>query len=225
MRSMRPLRILPILALWAVGSPAPALEPAEAALPESVALAEPPGLADLDVSHGLRLSRHTASLSAFGGGYRSSVFTSLYWSRAYEERAQLAERFGLHWAYGLSLDEYDAHAGVYAGHSPLGYPEDRKWSAKPMAGLQFSRQDLLFRGDHLNIRATSDMQRLFREIGVFRSAEEVDALSLLGWRSNSSLTWELGDPVREIQWQFTARFDRRAYSQSNTANFSLTRRF
>jgi hypothetical protein len=219
------MRLVPVLLSWVVLAPAWALEPEQDLSNEAVSLAEPAPLAELDVSHGLRLSRETVSLSGSGSGYRSSVFTSLYWSRAYEERAQLAERFGLHWAYGLSLDQVDPRAGAYAGHSPLGYPEDWKWSAKPMAGLQFERQDLLFHGDRLSIRATSDLQRVFREIGVFRSTEEVDALSLLGWRSNSSLTWQMGDPVREVQWQFTARFDRRAYSQSNTANFSLTRRF
>jgi len=183
------------------------------------------GAAALDVGHGLRLSMQTTSLSATPLNDRSTVFTSLYWSRAYEERAQLRERFGVRWAYGVSFDPYDAGPGTYAAHSPLGYAENMRWSAKPMAGLQYERQDLLFHGDRFSLRANSDMQTLFREVGVFRSSEEVDALSLLGWRSHSSLTWQLGEPTREIQWQLSARFDRRAYAQTNTANFSLLRRF
>jgi hypothetical protein len=192
---------------------------------DAVDLSTAAGAATLAVGHGLRLSMDAASLSAMPLNERTTVFTSLYWSRAYEERAQLRERFGVSWAYGVTLDQYAAGANTYAAHSPLGYAESLRWSAKPMAGLQFERQNLLFHGDRLSVRASSDMQALFREVGVFRSSEEVDALSLLGWRSHSSLTWQLGEPTHEIQWQFSARFDRRAYAQTNTANFSLLRRF
>jgi hypothetical protein len=178
---------------------------------------------DLNVSHGVRLSYEPITLSRFSGLAQPTVFTSMYWSRAHEEKAALAERFGLHWAYGLSVDPVGN--AQYTGHSPLGYPENVHWTAKAVAGLQIERHDLLFTGDRLSLRSTSDVQALMREAGVFRSSEEVDMLSLLGWRSRSSLVWQMGEPTREIQWQFTAKLDRRAYSQASTANFSLLRRF
>jgi len=192
---------------------------------EQLARTDTPALeaADLCIGHGLRLSLEPVTLSNLPGASAPSVFTSMYWSRAHEEKAALAERFGLHWAYGLSVDPVGA--SQYAGRSPLGYPENAHWTAKPMAGLQFERRDLLLSGDRFTIRATSDVQTLMRETGMFRSSEEVDMLSLLGWRSHSSLVWQMGEPTREVQWQFSARLDRRAYSQSNSANFNLLRRF
>jgi len=203
------------------------VQPALASPPagDEIALTDPPDPMALDVSHGMRLTLESTSLSVVPVVTRTSIFTSLYWSRAYEERARLQDRFGLHWAYGLSFDTIAGRQTPYAVHSPLGYTEDMRWSAKPMAGFQFERHDLFFQGDHLSIRATSDMQALFRESGMLRSSEEVDALSLLGWRSHSTLVWQLGEPSQEIQWQFSARFDRRAYAQTSTANFSLLRRF
>lgn len=184
-----------------------------------------PPIVDLDVSHGVRLGYESSHFGRLGGLSQSSVFTSMYWSRAQEQKAELAERFGLHWAYGLAVDPVGFGPSPYASRSPLGYPESTHWSAKAVAGLQFERRGLLFAGDRFSLRSTSDIQTLVREAGMIRTPEEIDLLSLLGWRSRASMVWELGDPNREIQWQLSARMDRRAYSQASTANFSLLRRF
>jgi len=214
------MRVACTVLLLALGQRAAALSPG---LPSSPT--DEPGLASLDVSHGLRLSVERGTLTSEPDTQRSSVFTALYWSRAYEARSQLVERFGLHWAYGVSFDGVEPQGVGYTHHSPLGYADEARWSAKPVAGLRFERQNLFLQGDRFSLRATSDMQTFLREVGVMRSTEEVDCLSLLGWRSHSVLVWQVGEPTREIQWQFAARFDRRAYSQSNSANFSLLRRF
>jgi hypothetical protein len=219
------MRIRTALLLTALAGAAFAQPAQDDALRAPIAVAPMAEALDLDLSHGVRLAYEPVSLNRLPGLSQSAVFTSMYWSRAQQRKAELAEHFGLHWAYGLAVDPVGFEPGQYASRSPLGYPEGAHWSAKPVAGLQFERRDLLFAGDHFSLRSTSDIQTLIREAGMVRSPEEIDMLSLIGWHARSSLVWELGDPNREIQWQFTARLDRRAYSQASTANFSLLRRF
>jgi len=50
-------------------------------------------------------------------------------------------------------------------------------------------------------------------------------LSLLGWRSHSRLVWQLGEPKHELQWQFSAGFDRRATTQGSRVDLQVLRRF
>ena len=84
---------------------------------------------------------------------------------------------------------------------------------------------VLTRRGRLLASEVTDVQALLRGAGVFSASAENDVLSLLGWRSRSQLLWQVGEPTREIQWQLTARFDRRAYAQTNTVSVGLLRRF
>ena len=188
-------------------------------------LADGPDLAVAQVPHGMRFALGVSSQSNLQLESRQSIFTSVYWSRAYEQKAQLEARFGVHLTHGFTFDPYSLQLEPAAWHPPLGFMRDARWSAKPRAGFLFERENLLLRGDQLSIRANSDIQTLCREIGLFKSSEEVDALSLLGWRSHSQLLWQIGQPTREIQWQFIARFDRKAYTQTNTMAVTILRRF
>src|SRR5882757_679146 len=209
-----------ILLLFALLQPALAQPPPPATEPFS----DGPDLLVLDRAHGMRFGLSVSSLSIPPVESRSSVFTSDYWSRAYEQRTQLESRFGIHPAGGLALRPYAMQQ--VPGHPQFGFVQELQWpGAKPLAGLQFERKDLLFQGDRLSIRATSDVQTLLREAGLVRSSTELDALSLLGWRSHSQLVWQVGEPTREFQWQLTARFDRRAYAQTSTVGLNALRRF
>jgi hypothetical protein len=212
------MSIARVLLLLVLGQPALAQQaPQQTAL-----LADGPDLAVAEAPYGMRFALGVSSQSLES---RQSIFTSVYWSRAYEQRAQLEARFGLHLTHGFALDPYSLQLEPAAWHPPLGFMSDARWSAKPRAGFLFERENLLLQGDQLSIRANSDIQTLCREIGLFKSSEEVDALSLLGWRSHSQLLWQIGQPTREIQWQFIARFDRKAYTQTNTMAVSVLRRF
>jgi hypothetical protein len=154
---------------------------------------------------------------------RSSVFTSDYWSRAYAERAELENRFGIHLT---ELQPYLVQQTPVPGHPHFNFVQELRWpGGSPLTGLQFERKDLLFQGDRLSIRATSDLQTLIRGAGFAGSETEVGMLSLLGWRSHSRLVWELGEPTRELRWQFSAGIDRRAYVESSSVDFQVLRRF
>jgi len=103
--------------------------------------------------------------------------------------------------------------------------QELRFGGQALTGLQFERKNLLFHGDRLSIRATSDLQTLFRGAGLSGSETQIDVLSLLGWRSHSRLVWQLGEPEHELQWQFIAGFDRRATTQSCRADLQVLRRF
>ncbi|TMH76405.1 MAG: hypothetical protein E6H52_06590 [Betaproteobacteria bacterium] len=159
-------------------------------------------------------------------GLPSSVFTSDYWSRVYDERAQLASRYGIHLAEPAMFRPYLVQQMPVPGHAHFNFVQELRWpGAMPLTGLQFERKNLLFRGDRLTIRATSDLQTVFRGAGLAGSETEVGVLSLLGWRSHSRLVWQLGEPTHELQWQFSAGMDRRAASQSSTVDLQVLRRF
>jgi hypothetical protein len=214
------MSIARILLLSALFQPALAQPP----LPVTDPFSQGSDLRVVDTAHAMRFALGISFLSIPQAELRSSVFTSDYWLRAYEQRAQLEARFGIHTSDALALRPYATQQ--VPGHPQFGFVQELPWpGAKPLAGLQFERKDLLFQGDRLSIRATSDVQVLLREAGLLKSSAEIDALSLLGWRSHSQLVWQLGEPTREVQWQFTARFDRRAYSQTNTVGLSALRRF
>jgi hypothetical protein len=211
-----------VLLLIMLVQPALARTPLQDAEPYS----EGPDLMLLDRANGMRIAARFSSLSMPASPSHSSVFTTLYWSRAYEERAQLATRFGVHLTYGLTADASAMPQGPVPDRGPWGFAQEMRWSsARPMTGLMFERHNLLLQGDRLSIRSNSDVQALLRGAGVFSASAENDVLSLLGWRSRSQLLWQVGEPTREIQWQLTARFDRRAYAQTNTVSVGLLRRF
>jgi hypothetical protein len=207
----RKMSIGRILVLLALVAPA-----AYAQLPATA----DPRVAVLGVPFSMRLELGSPLI-----GSRSSVFTSDYWSRAYADRAELENRFGIHLA-DVGLRPYLVQQTPVPGHPHFNFVQELRWpGGSPLTGLQFERRDLLFRGDRLSIRATSDLQTLLRGIGLAGSETEVDMLSLLGWRSHSRLVWELGEPTRELRWQFSAGFDRRAYVQSSSVDLQVLRRF
>jgi hypothetical protein len=177
-------------------------------------------------AHGMRFVVGLSSLSVPSLEAGSSVFTSDYWSRSYEQRVQLQTRFGVHLSDAALLHPYAMQQMPVPGHPEFRFVQEIHWpSARPLTGVQFERRDLLFQGDRLSIRAVSDLQTVCREADLLRSASELDALALLGWRSHSQLVWQLGEPTHEVQWQLTARFDRKATVQTNTVGFNLLRRF
>ena len=216
------MRIAAMLLLITVVQPALAMEPS----PQAESSSAGPDLWVVTTAFRMRAAFGASSLSALPVESRSSILTSDYWSRAYEQRAQLEARFGIRLSHGLTFDPYAIEQEPMAGpgHQPFGFGEMR-WNVKPQAGFQFKRENFLLKGDRLTFRSNSDIQAVFREVGLFKSDAEVDALSLLGWRSHSQLLWQIGEPTREIQWQFSARFDRRAYAQTSTVGFNLLRRF
>jgi hypothetical protein len=210
-----------MLLLIMLVQPAVARSPLQDAEPYS----DGPDLTLSSPADGMRIAARLSSLSTPS---LQSVFTTLYWSRAYEERAQLATRFGVHLTYGLISDasSLPQGPGLVPDRGSWGFAQELRWtSARPTTGLMFERQNLLMQGDRLSIRSNSDIQTLLRGAGVFNASAENDVLSLLGWRSRSQLVWQVGEPTREIQWQLTARFDRRAYAQTNTVGLNVLRRF
>jgi hypothetical protein len=216
------MRIARVLLLLALTQPALARPPAQ----ETEPLSDGPDILVLNTAYGMRFALGLASLPVPPAESASSIFTSVYWSRAYEQRALLDARYGIHAAGGLTLESSSMRRAQGAGSRQFGFVGELRWpSAKPLAGLQFERRDLLLQGDQLSIRATSDVQALFREAGLIKSMAEIDALSLLGWRSHSQLVWQIGEPSRQIQWQFSARYDRRAYVQTDTVALNVLRRF
>jgi hypothetical protein len=180
----------------------------------------------VNLPYTMRLELGLTSSPAFSAGVHSSVFTSDYWTRAYDERAQLEARFGIHMVGGPLWRPYVAQQTPIPGHPQFNLVQELRWpGGMPLTGLQFERKNLLFVGDRLSIRATSDLQTLFRGAGLAGSETEVGLLSMLGWRSHSRLVWELGEPTRELRWQFSAGFDRRAYTQSGSVDLQVLRRF
>jgi hypothetical protein len=161
-----------------------------------------------------------------GAPSSSAVFTSDYWSRADAERAQLENRFGVHLAMGALLQPTVVQKMAVPGHPQFNFVQELRWpGGQSLTGFQFERKNLLFYGDRLSVRATSDLQTLFRGTGLSGSETEVGLMSLLGWRSHSRLLWELGEPKHELQWQFSAGFDRRAAVQSSSVDLRVVRRF
>ena len=178
----------------------------------------------LNLPYTMRLELGLAPLSVSPVRGPSQVFTADYWSRAYEERAQQQTRFGIRPPEGPGFAL--VQQTPVPGHPHFGFVQELRWpGGQPLTGLQFERKDLLFEGDRLSIRATSDIQTLVRGVGLSGSETEVELLSLLGWRSHSRLVWELGEPTRELRWQFSAGMDRRAAVQSSTVDLEVLRRF
>jgi hypothetical protein len=189
-----------------------------------------PSSADSDVllnlPYTMRLELGLAPLSVSPVRGPSQVFTDDYWSRAYEERAQLQSRFGIRLADASSLRPYLVQQTPVPGHPNFGFVQELRWpGSSPLTGLQFERRDFLLSGDRLSIRATSDIQTLMRGTGLSGSETEVELLSLLGWRSHSRLVWQLGEPTHELRWQLSAGMDRRAATQSSTVDLEVMRRF
>jgi hypothetical protein len=206
-----------ILIFWALASAAQA-QPEQALAPDQ----ELP----FKLPYSMRLELGLTPSAAPVAQPPSSVLTSDYWSRAYDERSQLETRFGLRLAGSPAWQPYLAQRTPLPGHPAFNFVQELRWpGGRPLTGLQFERKDLLFQGDRLSIRATSDLQTLFRGVGLAGSEAEVDALSLLGWRSHSRLVWQLGEPTRELQWQFSAGFDRRAYAETSSVELQVLRRF
>jgi hypothetical protein len=205
-----------ILLLWALAAAAQAQQP------QGRPFIGDPDLLLRELSYTMRLELESLPAPSRAGS--SSVFTSDYWSRAYDERAQLETRFGIHLAERFR--PYVVQQVPVPGHPHFNFVQELRWpGGQPLTGLQFERKNLLLQGDRLSIRATSDLQTLFRGVGLSGSETEVELLSLLGWRSHSRLVWQLGEPTRELQWQVSAGMDRRAYSQSSSVDVQLLRRF
>jgi hypothetical protein len=180
----------------------------------------------LNLPYTMRLELGLAPLTESPVRGPSQVFTADYWSRAYEERAQLRNRFGIHLTEGPSLRPYLVQETPVPGHPHFGFVQELRWpGASPFTGLQFERRDFLFQGDRLSIRATSELSTLMRGTGLSGSETEIDFLSLLGYRSHSRLVWQLGEPTRELRWQFSAGMDRHAAVQSSTVDLEVLRRF
>ncbi|HEX4583476.1 MAG TPA: hypothetical protein VH183_01520 [Burkholderiaceae bacterium] len=205
-----------ILLFWALVSAAQAQQP------QGRPFIGDPDLLLRQLPYSMRLDLESSPASSPAGP--SSVFTSDYWSRAYEERAQLENRYGIHVAEPFR--PFVVQQVPVPGHPHFNFVQELRWpGGQSLTGLQFERKNLLLQGDRLSIRATSDLQTLFRGIGLSGSETEVELLSLLGWRSHSRLVWQLGEPTREVQWQVSAGMDRRAYTQSSSIDVQLLRRF
>src|SRR5271169_3751739 len=118
------------------------LQPAlgQAAPPAAGPFSDGPDLLALDTARGMRFAVGISSLSMPPVESRSSVFTFDYWSRAYEQRAWLESRFGIHPAEGLTLRPYAMQQ--VPGHPQFGFVQELQWpGARPLTGLQFERQD------------------------------------------------------------------------------------
>jgi hypothetical protein len=214
---MRLGRILLLLAL---------VPAAHAQLRQERPLAADPDVLLVGLPLTMRLELGLTPLGGLMAGVPSSVFTADYWSRAYAEKAQLENRYGVHLAMGALLQPTLVQKTPVPGHPQFNFVQELRWpGGKALTGLQFERKNLLFYGDRLSIRATSDLQTLFRGAGLSGSETEVDVLSLLGWRSHSRMVWQLGEPKHELQWQFSAGFDRRATTQSSSVDLQVLRRF
>ena len=207
-----------ILLLWAIAPAAHAQ-----LLPGQPFVGDPDLL--LNLPYSMRLELGLTSTPGPPAGARSWVYTSDYWSRADDQTSELESRFGVRLQGGALLRPYLAQQVPVPGHPQFNFVQELRWPGGPLTGLQFERRDLLFQGDRLSIRATSDLQTLLRGAGLSGSEAEVDVLSLLGWRSHSRLVWQLGEPTRELQWQVSAGFDRRAYVESSSLDLQLLRRF
>jgi hypothetical protein len=212
---MRVVRILLLLAMV----PAVHAQP-----PEEPSLSADADLRLPGLPYSLRLEAGISPLFALSPAPRSSVLTPDYWLRAYDERKQLETRFGIHLA-DPALRPYLVQQSPVPGHPQFNFVQELRWPGAPLTGLQFERRNLLFEGDRLTIRATSDLQTLFRGAGLSGSETELDLLSLLGWRAHSRLVWQLGEPTHEWQWQFSAGMDRHAATGTSSLALQVLRRF
>jgi len=196
----------------------------EERIPVEPAAALDPG-ALLKLPYSTRLALDAPSWAA-APGPASAVLTQGYRARVLEEKAWHEAHFGVHPMGGAAPGPYLVRETPVAGHPGLNFVQELHWpGARPLAGLQFERKDLLFKGDQLSIRSTSDLQTLARGIGLSGSDTEAGMLSLLGWRSHSRVLWQWGEPTRELQWRFSAGLDRRAATQRGTLNLQMVRRF
>jgi hypothetical protein len=212
------MRIGWILLLWALVSAAQAQQS------QGRLSSTDPDLLLANLPYSMRLELGSLSRSPIGA--RSSVFTSDYWSRAYDERFQLETRFGVHLVDQALFRPYLVQQMPVPGHPHFNFVQELRWpGGGPLTGLQFERKDLLVRGDRLTLRATSDLQTLVRGAGLSGSESEIGLLSLLGWRSHSRMVWQLGEPTRELQWQVSAGMERRAAAQSSSVDLQVLRRF
>jgi hypothetical protein len=177
----------------------------------------------LSLPYSLRLELGSYTIASSPAGARSPVLTQDYWSRTYDERAQLETRFGIHLIDGWRPTL--VQQSPVPGHPQFNFVQELRWPGAAATGLQFERRNLLLEGDRLTLRATSDLQTLFRGAGFSGSDTELELLSLLGWRSHSRLVWQLGEPVREWQWQLSAGMDRHAGAESSRLDFRVLRRF
>ena len=192
--------------------------------PQGEPLSGDPDLLLLGLPYSLRLELGEYPAAALPGGPHSPVLTSDYWSRTYDERNMLENRLGLHLS-GTPWRPSLVQQSPVPGHPQFNFVQELRWPGAPATGLQFERRNLLLDGDRLTVRATSDLQTLFRGAGFTASETELELLSLVGWRSHSRLVWQLGEPMHELQWQFSAGMDRHAVGESSTVDFRVMRRF
>ena len=182
---MRLGRILLLLAL---------VPAAHAQLRQERTFAADPDVLLVGLPFTMRVELGLTPLGGLMAGTPSSVFTADYWSRADAERAQLERRYGVHLAMGALLQPTLVQKTPVPGHPQFNFVQELRFGRQALTGLQFERKNLLFHGDRLSIRATSDVQTLFRGAGLSGSETEVDVLSLLGWRSHSRLKRGLTGP-------------------------------
>jgi len=190
---------------------------------ESATAADPAIL--LILPYALRLASDSPVWIDGRAATASSVLTADYRARSLRELAWREFHFGVHPADPSATGPYLLRETPVPGHPQLNFVQELRWPGGPLAGIAFERKNFLFEGDQLSIRSTSDVQALARGIGLPSSEAEAGMLSLLGWRSHSRLLWQWGEPTRELQWQFSASFDRRAAVQSANVSLQLVRRF
>jgi hypothetical protein len=158
---------------------------------------------------------------------KSSVFADSYWERVRIERSEFQMRLGLHSVRGLAFESFVVHDETVP--PPQARPglvvAPRLSAPERFAGLRWERDNLLFDGDRVTLRAASEMQLLARAAGLLQSPEQAEALSLLGFRSRLQLDWQLGEAERRIHWHLTARVDRRREDASSSLTLRATRRF
>ena len=134
----------------------------------------------------MRFDSGVSAWPAPSPGTASSVLTPDYQSRMLDERIRQEFRFGLHVADQAALRLHALHRTPVPSYPRLSFVQELSWpGSRPLTGLQFERKGLLFVGDQVSIRSTSDVQALLRGIGL--SGSEVDLMSLLGRRSRTQL--------------------------------------
>jgi hypothetical protein len=197
-----------------------------ALIPPALAQTPPAGRTLFGDSYQTTLEMPSGARFDLGFSEHPAGVTPVYWSRSFEEASQLEARFGVHPGQALVFQPTAVEQVPLPGHPQFRFVQELRWpAAQSLTGLQFERKDLLFHGDRVSIRATSDFQAVAQKLGLLKSGPELDALALLGWRSHSQFTWQLGEPTHEIQWQLSARLERRAYAQTGTVGFEALRRF
>ena len=218
-RSSRLIRVGGILIGWALASAAHAQ-----ALEEPLAAAD--SQAPRNTGFSIRLDLEPAYRAGVAPGVVSDVYSSAFRQRALDEREAWKFRFGVDVIEPGMLRPTLLHQSPVSGSSQFNFVQELSWpGGLSLTGLQFERRNVLFYGDRVNIRSTSDVQALARGVGLLGAGAGTDLMSLLGWRSHSQLEWQLGEPTRELQWRLTARLDRRASDQSSAVNLQVLRRF